>query len=79
MSELFGVNTQAITKHLENIYSEEELFKDATCSILEQVQIEGNRTVHRNVEFYSLDAIIAVGYRINSKKQHNFANGRPRH
>ncbi len=72
MSELFGVNTQAITKHLENIYSEEELFKDATCSKMEQVQIEGNRTVHRNVEFYSLDAIIAVGYRINSKKATQF-------
>ena len=68
MASLFDVNPQAITKHLSNIYEEQELVKDSTCSILEQVQKEGNRNVKRSVEFYNLDAIIAVGYRVNSKK-----------
>jgi len=72
MSELFDVNTQAITKHLKNIYAEEELLKNSTCSILEQVQKEGTRRIKRTVEFYNLDAIIAVGYRVNSKKATKF-------
>ena len=72
MAALFDVNTQAITKHLSNIYEEQELVKDSTCSILEQVQKEGNRNVKRSVEFYNLDAIIAVGYRVNSKKATKF-------
>ena len=66
MAELFGVNTQAITKHLRNIYQEQELNKEATCSKMEQVQQEGNRQVKRFVDFYNLDAVIAVGYRVNS-------------
>ena len=72
MAELFGVNTQAITKHLKNIYEEEELDREATCSKKEQVQVEGNREVRRKVDFYNLDAIIAVGYRVNSKKATRF-------
>lgn len=72
MAALFDVNPQAITKHLSNIYEEQELVKDSTCSILEQVQKEGNRNVKRCVEFYNLDAIIAVGYRVNSKKATKF-------
>ena len=72
MAELFGVNSQAITKHLGNIYEEEELDKESTCSKMEQVQNEGNRTVRRKVDFYNLDAIIAVGYRVNSKKATKF-------
>lgn len=72
MAALFDVNTQAITKHLSNIYEEQELVKDSTCSILEQVQREGKRNVKRSVEFYNLDAIIAVGYRVNSKKATKF-------
>ena len=68
MAELFDVKSQAITRHLKNIYNEEELFKEATCSKMEQVQIEGNRKIKRKVDFYNLDAIIAVGYRVNSKK-----------
>lgn len=72
MAELFDVNTQDITKHLKNIYKEEELNKEATCSKMEQVQPEGNREVRRNVDFYNLDAIIAVGYRVNSKKATRF-------
>ena len=66
MAELFGVNTQAITKHLGNIYQEQELNKEATCSKMEQVQQEGDRQVKRFVDFYNLDAVIAVGYRVNS-------------
>lgn len=66
MAELFGVNTQAVTKHLGNIYLEQELSKEATCSKMEQVQQEGERQVKRLVDFYNLDAVIAVGYRINS-------------
>lgn len=72
MAAVFDVNPQAITKHLSNIYEEQELVKDSTCSILEQVQKEGNRNVKRSVEFYNLDAIIAVGYRVNSKKATKF-------
>ena len=47
MAELFGVNTQAISKHLGNIYEEEELTRKATCSKMEQVQMEGEREIHR--------------------------------
>jgi len=72
MAELFGVNTQAITKHLGNIYLEQELSKEATCSKMEQVQKEGNRQVKRTVEVYNLDMIISVGYRVNSQKATNF-------
>jgi hypothetical protein len=66
MGRIFNVNSQAITKHLKNIYAEGELKKQATCSNMEQVQNEGGRTIRRIVEVYDLDAIIAVGYRINS-------------
>ena len=72
MAELFGVKTPAINKHLNNIYNECELDKNATVSILEIVQIEGGRSIKRNVEFYNLDAIISVGYRINSAKATKF-------
>jgi len=72
MSKLFDVNPQAISKHLSNIYAEGELEKIGTCSKMEQVQIEGLRTVKRLTDFYNLDAIIAVGYRVNSKKATQF-------
>ena len=49
MAELFDVKSQAITRHLKNIYNDEELFKEATCSKMEQVQIEGNR----KMDFYN--------------------------
>ena len=68
MGELFGVNRQAITKHLKNIYETKELDEMATCSILELVQTEGNRQVHRDVAFYNLDAIISVGFRVNTQR-----------
>jgi hypothetical protein len=72
IAKLFGVEVPAISKHLANIYESNELQKEATISILETVQIEGSRNVKRSVEFYNLDAIIAVGYRVNSKQATQF-------
>ncbi len=72
IAKLFGVEVPAISKHLANIYESYELKKEATISILETVQLEGKRNVKRNVEFYNLDAIIAVGYRVNSKQATQF-------
>ena len=72
MAELFGVKTPAINKHLVNIYNENELKKEATISILETVQKEGTRTVSRKQTFYNLDAIISVGYRVNSTRATQF-------
>lgn len=72
MAELFGVKTPAINKHLNNIYNEGELSKDSTISILEIVQKEGNRDILRNIAFYNLDAIISVGYRVNSSRATKF-------
>mgnify|MGYP000249575608 FL=1 len=72
MAELFDVNVPAISKHLQNIYEEEELTRDATVSKMETVQEEGSRRVRRILEHYNLDAIIAVGYRVNSKKATRF-------
>ena len=72
MSELFDVNVPAINKHLNNIYEEKELDKNSTISKMEIVRKEGNRNVNRDLEFYNLDAIIAVGYRVNSKKATKF-------
>lgn len=66
MALLFGTQRQAITKHIKNIYESKELFKAATSSILEQVQKEGNRFVTRRIEYYNLDVIISVGYRVNT-------------
>ncbi|MCL2279438.1 MAG: virulence RhuM family protein [Oscillospiraceae bacterium] len=66
IAELFGTNSQAITKHINNIYSTGELDKISTCSILEQVRQEGSRKVKRQVANYNLDMIISVGYRVNS-------------
>lgn len=67
MADIFNVNTQAITKHIKNIYKEGELSKLATCSKMEHVQSEGNRLISRSVLIYNLDTIISVGYRISSK------------
>ena len=69
---LFGVGKAAISKHLSNIYESGELQKQATVSILETVQQEGNRNVARQIEYYNLDAIISVGYRVNSSKATQF-------
>lgn len=72
IAEIFGVNSQAITKHIKNIYKEGELKGNQTCSILEQVQKEGEKTVKRKLNFYNLDMIISIGYRINSKQATQF-------
>lgn len=66
MADMFGVNSQAISKHINNIYNEKELFRGSTSSKMELVQNESGRSVKRNVDIYNLDVIIAVGYRINS-------------
>jgi hypothetical protein len=72
IAELFNVERSVVTKHLQNIYQEGELDKNSTCAKIAQVQTEGQRQVTRNVEFYNLDAIISVGYRVNSSQATHF-------
>lgn len=72
IADLFGIDRTVITKHLKNIYEELELNENLTSAKIAQVQKEGNREVKREVKFYNLDAIIAVGYRVNSKKATQF-------
>ena len=67
MAELFSVNRPAIVKHVSNILKDGEL-DSSTCSILEQVQTEGNRQVKRTIKLYNLDMIISVGYRVKSQR-----------
>lgn len=67
IANLFNVQRPAIVKHINNIYNDEELDKNSTCSILEQVQLEGNRKVSRKKDYYNLDMIISIGFRVNSK------------
>lgn len=66
MAQIFGVNPPAITKHIKNIYAEDELKMASTSSKMELVQDESGRSVRRKVDIYNLDLLIAVGYRINS-------------
>lgn len=72
MAELFDCSTDNISLHLKNIFREEELDEKSTTEIFSVVQKEGNRNVSRNVKCYNLDVIIAVGYRVNSKKATRF-------
>ena len=72
MAELFDVNVSAISKHLANIYTEGELSQPATVSKMEIVQTEGTRQVTRLIDFYNLDAVISVGYRVNSRRATQF-------
>ncbi|MGO3689521.1 MAG: virulence RhuM family protein [Psychroflexus halocasei] len=72
IADLFGVDRTVITKHLKNIFQEGELKKEATSAKFAQVQKEGEREVKRNIVFYNLDAIISVGYRVNSAKATQF-------
>lgn len=72
IAHLFGVQVPAISKHLKNIFESGELDKDSTISILETVQEEGERSVKRNTEYFNLDAIISVGYRVNSRQATRF-------
>jgi len=70
IAELFGIKRPAITKHLKNIYLSEELDEASTCSILEHMGNEGKQTY--NTRYYNLDAILSVGYRVNSKNATRF-------
>jgi hypothetical protein len=72
MAELFQTTSDNIGLHLKNIYSEGELVESATAEDFSVVQNEGGRVVRRNVRHYNLDAIIAVGYRVNSKRATQF-------
>ncbi len=72
LAELFGVGVPAINKHLKNIFDSGELSRETTVSKMEIVRAEGGREVAREVEFYNLDAIIAVGYRVNSYQATQF-------
>ena len=72
MAELFGVDVRTISEHLQNIYKTSELAGETTIRKFRIVQIEGSREVAREIEFYNLDAIIAVGYRVNSTQASQF-------
>lgn len=72
MAALFDVNVPAISKHLQNIFNDGELDQDSTVSKMETVQNEGGRTVTRLIDYYNLDAVISVGYRINSIRATQF-------
>jgi hypothetical protein len=72
MAELFDVESHTITYHLKEIYQSGELSAEATTRNFRVVQREGNRDVNRNIDFYNLDAIIAVGYRVNSHRATQF-------
>ncbi|HBS86082.1 MAG: cytochrome C biogenesis protein CycH [Bacteroidetes bacterium GWF2_38_335] len=66
LESLFETNRTSINKHILNIYKSNELDVDSTCAKIAQVQKEGDREIKRNIKFYNLDVIIAVGYRVNS-------------
>ena len=72
MAALFDVGVPAVSKHLANVFETGELNEEATISKMETVQQEGSRTVKRSVVMYKLDAIIAVGYRVNSIRATQF-------
>ena len=72
MAELFGVDVRTINEHLQNIYHSKELLKEPTIRKIRIVQQEGKRDVSRELDFYNLDAIIAVGYRVNSYQATQF-------
>lgn len=72
MAQLFDVGVPAISKHLNNIFAEGELRPASTVSKMEIVQVEGDREIKRQLDFYNLDAIISVGYRVNSTRATQF-------
>lgn len=72
LAELFDVSKSTISEHLSNIYASNELLREATVREFRTVQTEGIRKVNRNLEYYNLDAIISVGYRVNSAKATQF-------
>ena len=72
LEELFTTNRTSINRHISNIYKTQELREGSTCAKITQVQKEGNRDITRNIKYYNLDVIIAVGYRVNSKRGTEF-------
>jgi hypothetical protein len=72
IAELFDTTAQNITQHLKNIYAEKEIDKGGTCKDFLQVQNEGGRDIGRSSKMYSLEAIIAIGYRVNSERGMQF-------
>src|SRR3982751_6850526 len=72
LSSLFDKDKSVISRHLKNIYTEGELEREATVAKNATVQTEGKREVLREIEYYNLDAIISVGYRVNSKRGTQF-------
>lgn len=72
ISELFGRDKSVISRHINNIYKEGELLKRSTVAKNATVQIEADRKVRRIIEYYNLDAILSVGYRVNSKRGTQF-------
>ena len=68
MAELFGKDFRTIAKHIKNIYTEGELQEKATTTLLPVIQQEGRRRINRQIQFYNLDIILSVGYRVNSKR-----------
>ena len=68
LTEVFGRDKSVISRHLSNIFKEEELEQESTVAKFATVQMEGVKTVTRQIEYYNLDAIISVGYRVNSKR-----------
>ena len=68
VADIFNVQKSAISKHIKNIFDSGELIKKATVSKMETVQIEGKRSIKRTVEYYNLDLVLSIGYRVNSKK-----------
>lgn len=72
IADVFGVAKSTISEHFTNIFESEELEKEATVRKFRTVQKEGEREVSRNLDYYNLDAIISVGYRVNSSKATQF-------
>ena len=72
IAELFGVDVRTISEHLRNVFADGELSEEATIRKIRTVQTEGSREVSREIEFYNLDAIISVGYRLNSLQATQF-------
>lgn len=72
MSELFSVNIRTVSEHLKNLFEQKEIDPESTIRKFRIVQKEGNREVTRHVDFYNLDAIISVGYRVNSVRATQF-------
>lgn len=72
MAELFGVDVRTVNEHLKGIYDSGELARESTIRRTRRVQREGSRDVSRSISFYNLDAVISVGYRVNSRQATQF-------